>query len=135
MKSIVSAGICIEALAKLAGLPLAGHRSGIPTEHGSSSALYTSSPSALTAMLSVAFPRMVGNSLKLNVKVLLLGEIDILKLVAFAVLLFWHEVTCPKERYSASLALTSRNWSSSNAIGESSVLSSILSFLIDVVRS
>jgi hypothetical protein len=81
----VSSGRCTEALEKLATPPLAGHKSGIPTEQGSSSDLYTSSPSASTAMLRVVLPGTVAKPLKLKVKVELSGKMDISRLVvAFA---------------------------------------------------
>jgi hypothetical protein len=86
-----------EALAKLAASPLAGHKSGIPTEQGSSIALYTSSPSASTAMLSVAFPGMVVKPLKLNIKVAFPGKMDMSKLVTFAGWAFWYGLIWPKE--------------------------------------
>jgi hypothetical protein len=77
-------GMCTEALAKLARPPLAGHKSGIPMEQGSSLALYTSSPSASTAMMSVVLPETVAKPLKLNVKVAFPGKIYMSKLVTFA---------------------------------------------------
>ena len=73
--------MCIEASEKLARPPFAGHKSGIPRGQGSSSALYTSLPSASTAMLSVVLPGTVAKPLKLNVKVSLLGKMDMSRLV------------------------------------------------------
>jgi len=68
---------------KFAASPLAGHRSGSGKMQGSSVVLYTSSPSAVTDMLSVAFPGTVAWPVMLKITVALAGEKDMLKVVTF----------------------------------------------------
>jgi hypothetical protein len=68
---------------KFAASPLAGHRSGSGKMQGSSVLWYTSSPSAVTEMLSVAFPGTVARPVMLKNTVALLGEKDISKFATF----------------------------------------------------